>query len=244
MAMNNTERNKLFQEVQKQIAIKGFPFKVPPSLFVFVSLEDIKQEFYVGISRRLLKVRKHVPNTNTSPPIGYVLDGGTKAVKDMIRQVYNEHLLPYCGCKVWSPKNITICSKCGEKTAHAEIFSSTTDVVTDDVRDIYDTLYSNPAEIAMARVTLSEFETLLKKHHSTKMYELFKILCGADLRPCAQCKEQCKNAISMFEQKNKKFSSGCVNFRVKVADAWGCSVARVNTVYKQLKKLAKTYGLG
>jgi hypothetical protein len=241
--MNDNDRSLIFEEVQKQIATRGFPFKFPPSLLLFVELSDVKQEFFTGIARRLRKVKAFTPGTGTSPPIGFVLDGGVKAVQDMVRQICNMHLLPYCGCNVWSPKNVASCPKCGEKTAHAEIYSSLTDD-SNDVRDVYDVGLVGPEAIAMARITLGEFEALLQKHNSTRTYDLFKILCGADLGPCDICAEKCKGVVSEFEKRNNKWHSGCVNMRVKIADYWHCSTNRVSTVYAQLKRIAKTYGIG
>lgn len=237
------DRGALFSMVQESIKNKGFPFRVPPSLLLFVELSDVRQQFWVGVSKRLLKVRAFTPGTNTSPPEGYLLDGGVKSVQDMVRQICNTHLLPYCKCHVWSPKNVIICPKCGEKTAHAEIYSSLTNEAN-DVFDVPDMNCLNPAEVAIARVTLGEFENLLKKHNSTKAYGLFRIISGGDLGPCDICAEPCKGAISEFEQRNNKWHSGCVNMRVKVADYWKCSTNRISTVYAQLKKIAKAYGIG
>lgn len=233
------DRGELFAAVQESVRSNGLPFRFPPSLLVFVSLDDVKQEFYVGVARRLLKVRTHAPGTKTSPEVGYLLDGGVKAVQDMVRQICNAHLLPYCGCHVWSPKNVISCPKCGEKTAHAEIYSSLTDISEDA-----HAAGTDSAAIAMARITLGEFTTLLQKHNSSRAYDLFKIISGADLGPCNICAEKCKGVISEFEKRNNKWHSGCVNMRVKVADYWQCSTNRVSTVYAQLKKIAKAYGIG
>jgi hypothetical protein len=237
------DRGELFAAVQESVRSNGLPFRFPPSLLLFVELSDVRQEFWVGVSRRLLKVRTHIPGTGTSPPIGYLLDGGVRAVQDMVRSICNANLLPYCGCNVWSPKNVASCAKCGEKTAHAEIYSSLTDD-SSDVRDVYDVARAGPEAIAMARITLGEFETLLQKHNSTRTHDLFKILCGSDPGPCIQCIESCKGAISEFEQRNGKWNSGCINMRAKIADYFGCSTNRVSTIYNQLKKIAKAYGLG
>ena len=237
------DRGELLSAVQESVRSNGLPFRFPPSLLLFVELSDVKQEFWLGVSRRLLKVRTHTPGTGTSPPVGYLLDGGVKAVQDMVRQICNMHLLPYCGCNVWSPKNVASCPKCGEKTAHAEIYSSLTDD-SNDVRDVYDVARVGPEAIAMARITLGEFEVLLQKHNSTRAYDLFKIISGADLGPCDICAEKCKGVVSEFEKRNNKWHSGCVNMRVKIADYFGCSTNRVSTIYNQLKKIAKAYGIG
>ena len=227
-------KGELFLQVVESIQKQGLPFRFPPSLFNFVTLDDVKQEFYEGVSGRLNKVKKYEQGTGTSPEVGFLIDGGVKRVQSFIRSTCAKNLYPHCACKTWVSRVTVKCQKCGKEVVFAEIVTPLTEFYEQ-------TLFNNGIFAIEARLTLEQFTKYLRKCKSKRPYEMFKILTGNDLGPCDVCDKTCKGAISMFEFKNKKWQSGCINMRVKIAKYWGMSVNRVSSVYIQLKTLAKDY---
>ena len=89
--MDSINKEKLFQEVYDHIEKRGLPVKFPPSLLSFTTMEDVKQEFFVGVTKRLHKVKIFKEGTGTSPCSGYLIDGGVHAVQDYVRRVGNRN---------------------------------------------------------------------------------------------------------------------------------------------------------
>ena len=230
---NSVSKDLLFQKVYEYITLRGYPIKFPPSLFHFTTMDDVKQEFWVGVTKRLGKVKIFKEGTGTSPEMGYVVDGGVKSVQDYVRRICNRNLLPHCSCKIWAVKKYDKCPKCGSEISYAEIYDN--EVISESTRQL------TPDKIVGPKLEIEKFRVFLEKQKAKKALELFNILCGNDVGPCDACVDTCKGSISDFEFRRNKWRSGCVNMPSRVATHWGVSSARVGVVFSQLTALANKF---
>lgn len=229
----SVSKDTLFQEVHKYIMLRGFPVRFPPSLLHFTTVEDFRQEFWVGVSRRLNKVKTFKEGTGTSPEIGYLVDGGVHSVQDYVRQLCNRNLLPHCSCKIWATKKYDKCPKCGSAISYSEIYDS--EIISESTHQL------TPDKIVGPKLEVEQFGVFLKKQNAKRALALFNVLCGNDTGPCKICTNTCKNSMSDFEFRRSKWRSGCTNMASKVAKYWGVSPSRVNVIFTQLTKLANRF---
>lgn len=230
---NLVSKDVLFQEVYDHIKQRGFPIKFPPSLLHFTTMDDVHQEFWVGVSKRLKKVKTFKEGTGTSPEMGYVVDGGVKSVQDYVRRICNRNLLPHCSCKIWTTKKYDKCPKCGGEISYSEIYRE--DIISASTRQL------TPENIVGPKLEIEKFKVFLEDQDIKKALELFRVLCGNDMGPCNMCSDTCKGSISDFEFRRNKWRSGCVNMPHRVAQYWQVSPARVGVVFTQLTKLANKF---
>lgn len=223
----------LFEKVHAHILQRGFPIKFPPSLLHFTTMDDVHQEFWIGVTKRLKKVKTFKEGTGTSPELGYVVDGGVKSVQDYVRRICNRNLLPHCLCKIWTIKKYDKCPKCGGEINHSEIYGE--DIISGSTRQL------TPDKIVEPKLEIEKFRVFLEKQKAKKAVELFNIMCGKDSGPCLLCVDTCKGSISDFEFRRSKWRSGCTNLPNRVAAFWGVSPARVGVVMRQLTTLAKKF---
>ena len=229
----SVSKDELFQKVYEYITLRGIPVRFPPSLFHFTTMDDVKQEFWVGVTKRLSKVKTFKEGTGTSPEVGYVVDGGVHAVQDYVRRVCNRNLLPHCSCKIWAVKKYDKCPKCGSEISYSEVYDS--EVISASTRQL------TPENIVGPKLEIEKFRIFLEKQKAKKALELFNILCGNDVGPCNVCSNTCKGSISDFEFRRNKWRSGCVNMPSRVSAHWGISSARVGIIFKQLTLLANKF---
>lgn len=231
--MDNIDRDKLFQEVYNHIQKHGYPIKFPPSLLHFTTMDDVRQEFFVGVTKRLHKVKVFKEGTGTSPEVGYLVDGGVKGVQDYVRKICNRNLLPHCSCKIWASKKYDKCPKCNSEISYSMVFGE--DIISEALRQ------SGPDKIVESKLEIEKFRDYLIKQKAKKAVELFNILCGHDIGPCNICSDTCKGSISDFEFRRGKWRSGCMNMTDRVAKYWGVSPARVNVTLTKLFRLAAVF---
>ena len=223
----------LFEKVHTHILQRGFPIKFPPSLLHFTTMADVQQEFWIGVTKRLKKVKTFKEGTGTSPEMGYVIDGGVKSVQDYVRRICNRNLLPHCSCKIWAIKKYDKCPKCGGEISYSEIFGE--DIISGSTRQL------SPEKIVEPKLEIEKFRVFLEKQKAKKVLALFNILCGHDKGPCGVCGDTCKGSLSDFEFRRGKWRSGCMNMSSRVAAFWQVSPARVGVVFSQLTKLANQF---
>lgn len=231
--MSSINKGELFKKVYEHITQRGFPIKFPPSLLHFTTMDDVKQEFWVGVTKRLKKVKNFKEGTGTSPEMGYVVDGGVKAVQDYVRRVCVRNLLPHCACKIWAVKKHDKCPKCGSEISYDEIYD--VDIISES------TIQRGPDKIAEGKLEVEKFRVFLSQQKAKKVLDLFNILCGYDKGPCGMCMDTCKGSVSDFEFRRGKWRSGCVNLPNRVAAFWQVSPARVGVIFAQLTKLANKF---
>ena len=231
--MDQLDKSKLFQEVCNLIEKRGFPVKFPPSLLSFTTMEDVKQEFWVGVAKRLKKVKTFKEGTGTSPCVGYLVDGGVKCVQDYVRRICNRNLLPHCSCKIWTTKRYDKCPKCGSEISYSTVYGE--DIISESISQI------SPDKIAEGKLEIEKFRAFLEKQKSKKVLALFNILCGHDMGPCNMCGDTCNGGLSDFEFRRGQWRSGCINLPNRIATFWGVSSGRVNIIMKQLTILAKKF---
>lgn len=227
-----SDKGELFQKVYEHITQRGYPVKFPPSLLHFTTMDDVKQEFWVGVTKRLRKVKTFKEGTGTSPEMGYLVDGGVKAVQDYVRRVCNRNLLPHCACKIWAVKKYDKCPKCGSEISRSEIYGE--DIISESIQ-------RSPDKIAEGKLEVEKFRVFLEKQKAKKALDLFNILCGHNKGPCSMCGDTCKDSLSDFEFRRDKWRSGCINLPSRIATYWGVSQARVGVVFKQLTLLANKF---
>src|SRR3989304_3135328 len=230
---SNDDKEKLFQEVYDQINKRGLPVKFPPSLLSFCTTDDIRQEFMVGVVKRLKKVKTFKEGTGTSPCLGYLLDGGVKSVQDYIRKICNRYFLPHCSCKIWAVKKYDKCPKCHGPIEYTTVFGE--EVLSGTARQ------SGTDKIVESKLEVEKFREFLGKQKAKKAVDLFNILCGKDTGPCITCGGTCSGSISDFEFRRGKWRSGCININKKVGAYWGVSSARIGIIFAQLTSLANKF---
>jgi len=227
------DKDALFQEVYTHIKQRGLPVKFPPSLLEFCTYEDVQQEFWLGVTRRLKKVKPFKEGTGTSPQFGFLVDGGVHAVQDYVRRVCNRNLLPHCACKIWATKKYDKCPKCGSEISYSTIYGE--DIISRS------TTQCGPDKIAEGKLEVEKFRAYLEKQKAKKVLYLFSILCGHNKGPCDICPDTCKGSICDFELRRGKWRSGCINLPSRVAVYWNVSPARVGVVFAKLTKLANEF---
>lgn len=228
-----SDKGALFQKVYDHIAQRGFPVKFPPSLLHFTTMDDVKQEFWIGVTKRLHKVKNFKEGTGTSPEMGYLVDGGVKSVQDYVRRICNHNLLPHCSCKIWATKKYDKCPKCGGVISYSEICGE--DIISASMTQ------HSPDRIVEGKLEIEKFRAFLEKQQTKKVLDLFDILCGHNKIPCDICTNTCKGSLSDFEFRRDKWRSGCINMPNRVAAHWHVSPARVGVIFKQLTLLANKF---
>jgi hypothetical protein len=231
--MDNIEQDKLFQKVYDHITQRGLPIRFPPSLLSFCTMEDVRQEFFVGVTKRLKKVKNFKEGTGTSPEMGYLVDGGVHAVQDYVRRICNRNLLPHCACKIWAVKKYDKCPKCGSEISYSTVYGE--DIISESMTQ------RGPDKIVEGKLEIEKFRVYLEKQKAKKVLDLFNILCGHDSGPCGMCGDTCKGSLSDFEFRRSKWRSGCINLPNRVAIYWNVSPARVGVIMKQLTLMANKF---
>lgn len=233
ISVSEANKDKLFQEVYDQVTKRGLPIKFPPSLLSFCTIDDVRQEFWVGVVRRLKKVKPFKTGTGTSPQAGYLLDGGVHAVQDYVRKICNRNLLPHCSCKIWAVKKYDKCPKCGDPIEYTTIFGE--DILPGVTRQ------PAPDKVVESKLEVEKFRVFLEQQKAKKVIDLFNILCGKDTGPCIACGGSCIGSMSDFELRRGKWRSGCSNLNKQVAAYWKVSPARVGIIFSQLTILANKF---
>jgi hypothetical protein len=196
-------------------------------------MEDVRQEFFVGVTKRLKKVKNFKEGTGTSPEMGYLVDGGVHAVQDYVRRICNRNLLPHCACKIWAVKKYDKCPKCGSEISYSTVYGE--DIISESMTQ------RGPDKIVEGKLEIEKFRVYLEKQKAKKVLDLFNILCGHDSGPCGMCGDTCKGSLSDFEFRRSKWRSGCINLPNRVAIYWNVSPARVGVIMKQLTLMANKF---